>query len=441
MKRFSILCILFVTLTWSIPSHAQFFKKLKKVVNNTVNEMASETDPLSSNGNATGGIYTVNETHADLSAYHPADIYTLQPGEKFDFTESCLAIHAGISSEQVVIIKNGKRYLIGKNGVRSPVTNKNLTGCPAVNQSGEGNIIDFEQYANNAPNVDEDASLNFEERYIHSSNGVSGNLQMKNTLTKQQEEQMEQLADKMKKEEDTGSINMTDVMKAAQFGKGMHAQGDMHYNQDSAGTFILFNHKKYGPYAAVLSMLINKKHNKFVAIVLPGNPDMPNVPVSSGSLLITSEGLKQKIAFSTADFLPYGDFNHYRLLITDGNGKEFLYDPATRRRVPIPADADNLKIDKPTGAIIQINKNKIFIDGKLMKTLPEKVHSLAQNIYVSKDHSRCAVWTMDGLFLPDGKMIDGVVSCTRQVQNGKPMVSWIVLGQDNKTLYLCHAML
>jgi hypothetical protein len=443
MKRLSIFCLLFAAIAYSFPSQAQFFKKLKKAVNNTVNSVSSEINEDSNHeSDAQGGLYTVEATHTDLSVYHPVGIYTLQPGEKFDFTESCLAMQPGSSSAQIVVIKNGERYLIGRNGERTKVTEDTLQVCPATYLTNTKGMMDFYQFAYNAPNVDKNASGHFNDLFIHSYNGISGSMQMNNHLTPQQEQQMEQLADNMEKEQDTGSLNMADAMKAAQMARGLGIHGSMHYNKDSAGTFISFNQKRYGPYAGVNSMMVNKADNKFVAIVWPGDPDMPNAPVGTGSLLITSEGLQRKIPFRVAEILPFGDFNHYRLRTTDNNLNQILYDPATGEKIILKnLPGAEMEIDKSTGAILQIADNKVYVDGKLTNTPPGSDHIKPKDIFISKDHKHAAVWRFDGLSLPDGNTIDGILSCRKQIEAGKTILNFIVLGSNNKTLYLCHTVL
>lgn len=445
MKRLIFIFFLIACIAYGLPSNAQFFKKLGKKVGKAVNSVSEELNGDStSEGSAVAGHpgREVVGTTADLSTFNPYKLYSLQPGEKFDFKESCLAMHAGLSSAQVVIIKDGDRYLIGKDGQRIPVTDNNVLGCPATYEISSGKMVDFTSYAYSAPNVNKEATENFADLYVHSSNGMSGHAQMQNNMTPEQEKQMEQLGEKMAKQMDsTGEINMADAMKAAQMAKGINRQGNLHYNKDSTGTFIVFNHKRYGPYATVQSMLINKDKNKFIALVTPGEPDMPLIPVSSGSLIITSGGVVKKNTFSVGRLLPYGDFNHYRLIIQE-TMPELFYNPSTQQSIPIiNGDEGSVKIDKKTGAFLQITANKIYIDGKPVKSLTADMNIKPQNIFISGDHKRCAIWTFDGLFLPDGSTIDGVVSCSAQMQDGKNMLNWIVLGKDNKTLILCHEML
>lgn len=427
-------------LALSTPTQAQFFKKLKKAVNKTVKSVATETHDVSALDTAANsrGTYTVNPTSADLSAYHVKTVYALQPGEKFDFTESCLAMQAGISSYQVVIIKDGERYHIGKDGQRIPVEDNNIKACPAFYETNLGGLVKFSGIAYSAPNVDGEAGDNSDELYTHSSSGVTGNFQMTNNFTPEQMKKMEAMADNMSEEQDNGGpVDTASMMKMAQMGSQIHSSGNLKYDKNAAGTFINFNHKKYGPYAYVQSMVVNKEHTKFVAIVTPGEPDMPMSP-KSWSLVINSEGGKKKYAFQIARLLPFGDFNHYRILI-GGIGHKVLYDPATGQKISMENyDQGEIMIDKVTGAFVQKVSNKIYLDGKLSVTIPNGDFVKMKNIFVSPDHKRCAVWTADGLFLPDGNMIDGVVSCSARMQQNKKMLNWMVLGRDNKTLYLCH---
>ncbi len=388
MKQLARTLILTILVVWSQPSSAQFFKKLKQAVNHTVTNISSEMDennPGGSHISGSGGLYIVKGTHAELSDFNPASLYTLQPGEKFDFTESCLLLHADLTAPQIIIIKGDKRYKI-ESGRQVPVTENNTRGCIL-----NGNDIN-------------DHRLKLLQVILNQS---QGNTPMQSANSMNQYIRM--------------SIN----------------------DKKGPGTYIDFDHKSYGPFGMVTSMVTNKAGDQFKAIVMiqpKGNDDTTS---AMHFKIIGSTGENHALPFTYLCYFLNNHYDHPRVqgtLMNDLN-HPVIYDPETQSEIRIIHDEDKIAVDQYNSALIWANKEHVYIDEKPVKAFPNDIRVIPAHVYVGKDHGHWAVWTTNGLCFYNNLLIDGVLSCKAQVQNGQEVLSWIVLGKDNKTLYLCHKVL
>lgn len=382
MKRLSLTCLLIACLAYSFPSNAQFFKKLKNKVSKAVSSVSEDLDtPVSSGSSAVAGHPNkeVKGTTADLSDFNPYTLYSLQPGEMFDFSESCLLIHADIASPQIIIKKGYKRYKIAEGGKHILVTSKNVEGCVLNGDDvNDHRLTNLGNAAGSAEILSPGSGL---KQYVRMS-----------------------------------------VMGA-----------------NGAGSYIDFNNKNYGPYGMVSSMILNKEKNKFKAVVMLQIGDDGTMRF----IIIGSDGVKTKLPYTYMCHFMNSNYDYPLIIGINQNdiNHKVIYDPQKKQSIKLIHDAGDIEVDRYSGALIYAGNGKIFIDEKLVKTFKPDIQVIPEHVYVGKDHSHWAVWTTDGLTFYDHTVIDGVLSCKTEMKNGKEMLSWIVLGKDNKTLFLCHAVL
>ncbi len=402
-------------------AQAQLFKKLKDEVANTV----------SSKPSATAGVLpadNVKPTHADLSKFNTKHFYTLQDGEKFSFYEACLLVQADQLSPQFMVVKDGKTFTIDANGQHVPADPGKISGC-AQDHISRPEQVPFDRLKG-------DREKNYQEDTLIYSVQSPGLM-------------------KMIKGIDTAALRRAAASgdRAAIMEQAMAMNNQMTKNQAANGNYrmhVYFRGKDYGEYDGFTEPVFDKGARNFYVIAYDQKPENANAaktgqPYTREAWLIGSNGSKIKVP-GVGQILATDDFSFLRILVVDmgRNGTSYsqsIYDPKTAKSVPLPAGSGmDQSIDMKTGHVIstQVNgqDNKVYIDSKLVRTLTNDPGVRPANVFTSVDGSKWAIWGTNGLYFSNGEIVDGVISSKLQQQD-KPVLSWIVLGSDNKTLELC----
>jgi hypothetical protein len=367
----------------------------------------------------------VKPTHADLSKFNTREFYKLQDGEKFSFYEACLLMQADKLHPRILVVKDGKPWLIGEEGQHIAVDPKKIAACPIDSRAGE----------------------------IMALNELNGD------RSKLYENDPALFAVKNPKPE---AMPTREAIKPGEAMQMIEAAF-------RPRTTLVFRGKVFGPYMTVESTVFDRGAGKFLSLVEFRRPktDITTIKGDFRKLmepwLVGSDGTRIRLPGNPVKIIADQDLHFVRIYSVEnipGDPKAVqssLFDPKTGKTI-IFIDKEGLNndpaveqgVDIRSGHVITKRREgrqlKLYVNDKWITTLDSEADIPLSNVYVGRDASNWAIWGTKGLYFSNGETVDGVISV--RVGGGVPAavgdgnlllsMNWIVLGKDDKTLELCR---
>ena len=384
----------------------------------------------------------LSPTHADLSKFNPRHFYKLQAGEKFSSYEACLLTQADKLNPLILVIKDGRPWLIGNDGQHIAVDPKKIASCPLNRRREE--VVPFSSLNGDRSEPYEDKPVIFCVKSPENGAGLNEMGFDKDAL------------DKMQRSMDKGDT-------AAAFRQAMNMKKPAMKNllDIKPRTTIVFRGKTFGPYMQVQSYVFSRGAGMFFAIVdfRRPNTDIASIKGDFNKLmepwLIGSDGTRVKLPDGAVKIVADEDCGFIRIQVLKSVSDDIrevhasLFDPKTGKSIQI-FNNEGLSAKPETEQSIEIRsgnlitkqhigqETKLYLNDKWMTSLEGESNIPLSNVFISKDATRWAIWGSKALYFSNGEAVDAVIAVRLADQNGPSSLNWIVLANDNKTLEVCH---